>query len=411
MTSLGRCRFCNAELRETFADLGMSPLSNSFVSHERRRAPDVFLPLHAYVCSECWLVQLEEFESPANIFSDYLYFSSYSDVWLKHAEAYADSVVARFGLGPVSQVVEIASNDGYLLKNFVARGIPSFGVEPAANVAEVARSRGVPTEVAFFGVETAKKLVERGMAADLMAANNVLAHVPDINDFVGGFKILLKANGVVTFEFPSLERLVADRQFDTIYHEHFSYLSLIAARQIFLKHGLRVFDIESLQTHGGSLRVYVCHDGGDHATTSRVDRQLQIERGAGLEDVATYRAFARRVVEVKVELLDFFVGAHRAGKRIVGYGAPAKANTLLNYCGIGPELLAFTVDRSPHKQGRLLPGSRIPVLAPERIFEARPDYVLILPWNLQDEIIESMAAIREWGAHFVVPIPTVRVLP
>ncbi len=222
---------------------------------------------------------------------------------------------------------------------------------------------------------------------------------------------MLKANGVVTFEFPSLERLVADRQFDTIYHEHFSYLSLIAARQIFLKHGLRVFDIESLQTHGGSLRVYVCHDGGDHATTSRVDRQLQIERGAGLEDVATYRAFARRVVEVKVELLDFFVGAHRAGKRIVGYGAPAKANTLLNYCGIGPELLAFTVDRSPHKQGRLLPGSRIPVLAPERIFEARPDYVLILPWNLQDEIIESMAAIREWGAHFVVPIPTVRVLP
>lgn len=411
MVSLNKCRFCDAELKETFADLGMMPLSNSFVPGDRHLAADVVFPLRVFVCTSCWLVQLPEFESPENIFSDYLYFSSYSDSWLKHCAAYSEKMIGRLGLDHRSQVVEIASNDGYLLKNFVQRGIPSLGIEPAANVAEVARAQGVPTEVAFFGAGTAKVLVAKGITADLMAANNVLAHVPGINDFVAGFKILLKPEGVATFEFPSLERLIAGRQFDTIYHEHFSYLSLLTVRRIFQRHGLRVFDVEALDTHGGSLRVYACHQEAEHPTAPQVDIQLQIERDAGLEQIATYRAFARSIVDVKVDLLSFFVEAHRAGKRVVGYGAPAKANTLLNYCGIGPELLAFTVDRSPHKQGRLMPGSRIPIMAPDKIFEVRPDYVLILPWNLQSEIVHSMAAIREWGGRFVVPIPNVQILP
>lgn len=389
----------------------MMPLSNSFVPGERRLAADIVFPLQVFVCTSCWLVQLPEFESPENIFGDYLYFSSYSDSWLKHCVAYSEKMIGRLGLDRTSQVVEIASNDGYLLKNFVKRGIPSLGIEPAANVADVARVQGVPTEVAFFGVETARALVARGITADLMAANNVLAHVPGINDFVAGFKILLKPEGVATFEFPSLERLVAGRQFDTIYHEHFSYLSLLAVRRIFLQHGLRVFDVEALDTHGGSLRVYACHQASGHATAPQVEVQLQTERYAGLKQIATYRAFARSIVDVKVDLLSFFVDAHRAGKRVVGYGAPAKANTLLNYCGIGPELLEFTVDRSPHKQGRLMPGSRIPIMAPDKIYEVRPDYVLILPWNLQSEIVQSMAAIREWGGRFVVPIPKVEILP
>jgi hypothetical protein len=408
--TLVKCRFCGAALSETFVDLGMMPLSNAFVPLDRSMAPDISLPLHAYVCDKCWLVQVPELESPENIFSDYLYFSSYSDLWLKHSADYCQQMIERFGLGRNSMVVEIASNDGYLLKNFVQRGIPALGIEPAANVAEVARAQGVPTEVMFFGVDTARSLAGNGAAADLMTANNVLAHVPDINGFVAAFGILLKPEGVATFEFPSLERLISERQFDTIYHEHFSYLSLGVASRIFQAHGLKVFDVESLPTHGGSLRVYACREKGRHAVTTRVDRQLRTELDAGLDKIDTYRAFTRIVIEAKVDLLSFFVGAHRAGKRVVGYGAPAKANTLLNFCGIGPELLEFTVDRSPHKQGRLMPGSRIPILAPERIFEIRPDYVLILPWNLQDEIVESMAGVREWGGQFVVPIPTVRIL-
>jgi 2-polyprenyl-3-methyl-5-hydroxy-6-metoxy-1,4-benzoquinol methylase len=408
--NLGKCRFCDAALTETFVDLGMMPLSNAFVPPERRLAPDISLPLHAYVCTVCRLVQIPEFESPENIFSDYLYFSSYSDLWLKHSAAYCQQMIERFGLGRNSMVVEIASNDGYLLKNFVQQGIPSLGIEPAANVAEVARSQGVPTKVLFFGVDTAQSLASDDVSADLMTANNVLAHVPDINDFVAAFRILLKPEGVATFEFPSLERLISERQFDTIYHEHFSYLSLHVVSRIFQAHGLRVFDVEFLPTHGGSLRVYACRQQARHVATARVDQQLGTELEAGLESIGTYRAFAHSVVEAKVDLLSFFIDAHRAGKRVVGYGAPAKANTLLNFCGIGPELLEFTVDRSPHKQGRLMPGSRIPILAPDRIFEVRPDYVLILPWNLQGEIVQSMAGIREWGGRFVIPIPTARVL-
>jgi SAM-dependent methyltransferase len=407
----GKCRFCGAALGETFVDLGMMPLSNAFIPRERRLAPEISFPLHAFVCDSCWLVQLPEYESPENIFSDYLYFSSYSDLWLKHCAVYCEEMIARFGLGQNSKVVEIASNDGYLLKNFVQRSIPVLGIEPAANVADVARAQGIPTEKLFFGERSAQSLYSKGVCADLMIANNVLAHVPDINDFVAGFRLLLKPEGVVTFEFPSLERLISERQFDTIYHEHFSYLSLLVVNRLLEAHGLRVFDVESLSTHGGSLRVYACLQPAGHATTERIMQQVRKEQQTGLETIGTYRAFARGVVQVKIDLLSFFVETQRAGKRVLGYGAPAKANTLLNFCGIGPELLEFTVDRSPHKQGRLMPGSRIPILAPERIFQERPDYLLILPWNLKDEIVASMAAVREWGGRFVVPIPAAKILP
>ncbi|MCX7309103.1 MAG: class I SAM-dependent methyltransferase [Afipia sp.] len=406
-----RCRLCEAELAETFADLGMSPLSNSFVAKERRHKAETFFPLHAYVCTSCWLVQLEEFESPKNIFNEYLYFSSYADSWLKHCEAYCAHVVSRFKLDAGSQVVEIASNDGALLKNFVARGIPSLGVEPAANVAKAAVEQGVPTEVAFFGTETSLSLKQRGFSADLIAANNVLAHVPDIVDFVAGCASLLKPDGVVTFEFPSLERLIAETQFDTIYHEHFSYLSLLSVERLFGLHGLRVFDVQTLPTHGGSLRIFACRKSAAHALCDSVAAQRHLEAAAALGQIDAYRKFARTVVDAKIDILRFFIDAHQSRKRVVGYGAPAKANTLLNFCGIGTELLEFTVDRNPHKQGMLMPGSRVPVLSPDEIFKARPDYVMILPWNLQAEISESMKDIRAWGGKFVVPIPKVRILP
>ena len=404
-----RCRFCDAPLTQTFADLGMSPLSNAYVAPARRHQAESFYPLHAYVCSDCHLVQLEQFETPENIFGDYLYFSSFSDLWLKHCEAYAERMVNRFGLGPASRVVEVASNDGYLLQYFRARGVPVLGIEPARNVAEVAVSRGIPTEAVFFGAATARTLRDRGVRADLMAANNVLAHVPDINDFVAGFIELLDANGVATFEFPSLHRLMAETQFDTIYHEHFSYLSLLFVERLMARHALRVFDVEELGTHGGSLRVFVCHTGGAHSQAAGVEAQRARERAFGLESPDTYRGFAGRVVDVKAEVLEFFLKARREGKRVAGYGAPAKGNTLLNYCGVGPEFLPFTVDRSPHKQGTLLPGTRIPVRAPEAIFEDRPDYLLILPWNLRAEIVEQMDGIRAWGGRFVVPIPQLEV--
>jgi len=403
------CRFCGAPLTESFADLGMSPFSNAYVSAEQRNRAELFYPLHAWVCGECKLVQLEEFESRERIFSDYLYFSSYSDSWLKHCETYAKCVIARFGLRSDSKVVEIASNDGYLLQYFKAAGIPVLGVEPAANVAAAAVARGIPSEVAFFGADTASRLATRGCTADLMAANNVLAHVPDINDFVAGFAILLKPAGVATFEFPSLHRLMADSQFDTIYHEHFSYLSLLLVEQLMARHGLRVFDVEELWTHGGSLRVYACHHAASHDMADGVEAQRRREREFGLRDPTTYRSFAHKLVEIKAQVLEFFLTARRQGKRIAGYGAPAKGNTLLNYCGIGPEFLPFTVDRSPYKQGMLLPGSRIPVLHPDAIFEAKPDYILILPWNLRDEIAAQMAAVRGWGGRFVVPIPAVDI--
>jgi len=404
------CRNCGAPLSEVFADLGMSPLANSFIAADRVRRMEPTYPLMAWVCSVCRLVQLEEFESPEHIFSDYAYFSSYSETWLRHAEAYADAMARRFGLGRDSTAVEIASNDGYLLQFVQRHGCRVLGVEPAENVARVAREKGVPTEVAFFGAETARRLAQAGWQADLMAANNVLAHVPDLHDFVSGFAILLRPEGVATFEFPHLMRQMAETQFDTIYHEHFSYLSLHVVRRVFGRHGLRVFDVEELPTHGGSLRVFACHEAAAHPGTAAVELVLGAEAAAGLEGSDAYRAFARQIVEVKAGLLRFLLEAQAGGKTVAGYGAPAKGNTLLNYCGVGKDLVAFTVDRNPAKQGTLLPGSRIPVHAPEALFDAKPDFVLILPWNLKDEIMAQLAAVRDWGARFVVPIPRLTVL-
>lgn len=403
-----KCRFCNSPLHVTFADLGASPLANSFLSAEACRQMEPHYPLHAYVCEACFLVQLEEFESSEHIFTDYLYFSSYSSSWLAHAKAYCELATERFKLGRDSKVVEIASNDGYLLKNFLAAGVPVLGIEPAANIAEIARTRNIPTEAVFFGAETANRLSAAGQAADLMVANNVLAHVPDIVDFVSGFRMLLKPTGVATFEFPHLLRLIDQYQFDTIYHEHFSYLSLMVVEKIFASQGLSVFDVEELPTHGGSIRVYACHAGSrpidDNVATARAH-----ERAAGLDHIESYKDFSAKVAKIKIDILSFFVDAKRANKRIAGYGAPAKGNTLLNYCGIGPEFIEFTVDRNEHKQGLFLPGSRIPIRSPEAIMQTRPDYVFILPWNLKDEIIEQMSAVRDWGGKFVTPIPTIQV--
>ncbi len=404
------CRCCGAELSETFANLGMSPLANAFVPPGQAQAMEPFYPLHAYVCSRCRLVQLGEFASPQAIFSDYLYFSSVSEGWLRHAEAYVAQMVARFGLGPQTRVVEVASNDGYLLQYFNARGVPVLGVEPAANVARAAIEKGIPTHVAFFGVETARKLRAAHPAPVLIAANNVMAHVPDLHDFVQGFRELLAPGGVVTVEFPHLLRLMQQNQFDTIYHEHFSYFSLLTAEAVLSRHGLVLFDVEELPTHGGSLRIYARHvEDTDKPVTAAVEALRAQEVAAGLAGAEAYRRFAENVVQAKLDLLEFLIAARRAGQRVVGYGAPAKGNTLLNYCGVGPELLPFTVDRSPHKQGYLLPGTRIPIRAPEAILEEKPDFVLILPWNLKDEIAAQMAAVRDWGGRFVVPIPTVQV--
>lgn len=403
------CRACGSLLQHTFIDLGLSPLANSYVPAERMRGGEMFFPLHAYVCERCFLVQLEEFESPEHIFSDYAYFSSYSKSWLCHAEQYAKAMIKRFGLDATNKVVEIASNDGYLLQYFVEPGIPVLGIEPAANVAKVAVERGVPTEVLFFGEETAKRMCAAGHGADLMAANNVLAHVPDILDFTAGFRVLLKPEGVATLEFPHLLRMIKHVQFDTIYHEHFSYLSLGAVDFVLRKNQLRVFDVEELATHGGSLRVFVCHDASGHPTRPAVARVLQEEKLAGLTSLAGYQGFARNAIDIKCAALDFLITAHRQGKAVAGYGAAAKGNTFLNYCGIGPELLTAVADRSPHKQNTLLPGSRIPVVSPESLLASKPDYVLILPWNLKDEIVSELAELRGWGGRFVTAIPELNV--
>lgn len=411
MSTSRACRFCQAELRESFCDLGMSPLSNSYLAQESLQRAEPFYPLHAFVCGECFLVQLPQFESPQHLFSDYAYFSSYSDSWLAHAKAYAGAMTARFGLGADSQVIEIASNDGYLLQYFKERGIPVLGIEPAANVAEVARQKGIPTRVQFFGVATAQEVAREGLRADLLLGNNVLAHVPDLNDFVAGLKIALKPNGVITMEFPHLLRLMQENQFDTIYHEHFSYFSFTTVEKVFARHGLILFDVEDLATHGGSLRIYGQHaEAGAREVSGRVAELIKREALAGLATLAAYGAFAEQVRETKRALLEFLIAAKRAGKRIAGYGAPAKGNTLLNYCGVRQDFLDYTVDCSPHKQGRYLPGTRIPIYAPEKLRETKPDYVLILPWNLKDEIVGQMAHIREWGGKFVVPIPRVEVL-
>jgi SAM-dependent methyltransferase len=405
------CRFCGTALKHTFVDLGRSPLANSFLSAQDVSRGEISYPLHVFVCEHCLLVQLQEFERAENIFKDYLYFSSYSELWLRHCRDYAGAMIKRYSLDRHSLVVEIASNDGYLLQYFKEGGIPVLGVEPAANVAKVAQDKGIPSEIAFFGIDTARRLAAAGKSADLIAANNVLAHVPDINDFVAGFKILLKPSGTATFEFPHLWNLIRERQFDTIYHEHFSYLSLLATHKIFSSHDLRIYDVEQVSTHGGSLRLFVCHAQADHRQSDRVDALLRVEADAGLDRLGTYAKFADSVINIKCDLLSFLIDARHNGKSVVGYGAPAKGNTLLNYCGIGPELLSYTVDISPHKQGRYLPGVQIPIHAPEHIFETKPDYVLILPWNIKDEITERMAGIRAWGGKFAIAIPRLAVLP
>lgn len=404
------CRFCGTPLNRSFCDLRTSPPSNSYLRGADLSKSEVFHPLHAYVCESCFLVQLEEFETPEQIFSDYAYFSSYSESWLRHSAAYCASAAARFGLDRDSQVIEIASNDGYLLKNFVKRSIRVLGIEPAANVAKVARESGVPTMIAFFGRELARRIVGDGVKADLLVANNVMAHVPNLNDFIGGMKIVLAREGVVTVEFPHLLNLMREVQFDTIYHEHFSYFSFMTAQSVFAAHGMRLFDVEKLSTHGGSLRIYGCHADAAHPTTENVDALLQEERDAGLDGLPAYTGFERKVRAVKRSVLSFLIRAQEEGKSVVGFGAAAKGNTLLNYCGVGPELVDYVVDSNPHKQGLYLPGSRIPIFAPGRIRETRPDYVLILPWNLAHEITAAHGYVAGWGGKFVVPIPEVRIL-
>ncbi len=407
-----QCRFCKTHLKHTFVNLGMSPLSNSYLKSEQLSKSESFYPLHTYVCEKCLLVQLEEFESPEHIFSDYAYFSSYSDTWLNHAKHYTGLMIEKFGLNQSSQVVEIASNDGYLLQFFQAQNIPVLGIEPAANVAQVAETKGISTLVKFFGVQTANALAEQDKKADLLLGNNVLAHVPDVNDFVAGMKIVLKPEGIITMEFPHLLQLIEQNQFDTIYHEHFSYFSLTTVEKIFAYHGLTLFDVEELPTHGGSLRIYGKHDRNQKFAVS--DRLLVLkekERQAGLDKVETYLQFSEQVMATKRKLLNFLIEeVKNSGKTIVGYGAPAKGNTLLNYCGIRTDFLDYTCDRSPYKQGLFLPGTHIPIYAPEIIKETKPDYVLILPWNLKDEIKEQLSYIHEWGGKFVVPIPEVEVL-
>jgi 2-polyprenyl-3-methyl-5-hydroxy-6-metoxy-1,4-benzoquinol methylase len=406
------CRFCAAPLTLSFADLGMSPPSNAFLKAEALNRMERFYPLHAWVCEKCFLVQLEEFESAEQIFSeDYAYFSSFSESWLAHAKAYTEMMAKRFALGSSSFVVEIASNDGYLLQYFVQHGVPVLGIEPTANTAAAAERKGVPTLVKFFGVATATELAAKGKKADLILGNNVLAHVPDLNDFVRGMSLLLKPGGVVTMEFPHLLNLMREIQFDTIYHEHFSYLSFVVAERVFAAHGLTLFDVDEIPTHGGSLRIYARHAANTALSVSAKVAELRArEQAAGLERADTYRSFAAQVRATKRSLLKFLIAAKEQGKSVVGYGAAAKGNTLLNYCGVRSDLVEYVVDRSPQKQGRFLPGVHIPVFAPEKIAQTRPDYVLILPWNLKDEIAAQMAGIRAWGGRFVVPIPETRVL-
>lgn len=405
------CRFCKAPLTHTFVDLGMSPLCESFLTIDQLNRMEPFYPLHVKVCEECYLVQLEEYVSPEDIFTEYAYFSSYSDSWLKHVSNYVDQISERLSLGPRSLAVELASNDGYLLQYFVKKGIPVLGVEPAVNVAKVAEEKGVSTLVKFFGCQTARQMVADGQAADLVIGNNVLAQVPDLNDFVGGIRILLQPGGVATLEFPHLERLMAENQYDTIYHEHFSYFSLITVEKIFAAHDLVLFDVDEIPTHGGSIRIYLRHtEDGSKPVTSAVINLRERELSLGLDRMETYANFAEQVMESKRSLLELLIRLRREGKRIAGYGAPGKGNTLLNYCGIRVDFLEFTVDRNPYKHGRFLPGTHIPIYPPERLQECRPEYILILPWNLKKEIVAQLDYARGWGAKFIVPIPTARIL-
>jgi SAM-dependent methyltransferase len=403
------CLGCGAPLTLTVVDLGLQPLANSYLAPDQAGTPEPKYKLHVRVCDACWLVQVDRVVSAEAIFHDYAYFSSFSRSWLTHVQAYVAMAIDRFGLGPASQVVEIASNDGYLLQYVVAAGIPCLGVEPAANVAATARAKGVPTEVAFFGRDTAERLTAEGHAADLVICNNVLAHVPDINDFTSGIAALLKPEGVHTVEFPHLLNLLAQSQFDTIYHEHFTYLSLLAVRTVFARHGLRVFDVQEMPTHGGSLRLFACRTGAGHVCTAAVGQVLDRERAAGLDSPRGYLGFEAKVRRVRDDFVAFLDAQRAEGRLVVGYGAAAKGNTLLNYCGIKRERLAFVADRSPSKQTMLLPGSHIPVVAPEAIDIARPDFIVILPWNIRAEVIDQLAAARTWGARFVTAIPHLQI--
>ena len=392
-------------------DLGMSPLCESFLPADQGNQMEPFFPLKVWVCHECLLVQLEEYVSPEHIFTEYAYFSAFSTAWLEHAKTYVAMISERLGLGARSQVIELASNDGYLLQYFVERGIPALGIEPAANVAEAARKRGVETLVKFFGRELGAELAAQGKRADLVIGNNVLAQVPDLNSFVAGIAAVLAPTGTVTLEFPHLQRLIEGNQFDTIYHEHFSYFSLLAVEKIFAAHGLTLFDVEELWTHGGSIRVYGRPAADTRRPVSAAVTELRArEERLGFRDMATYAAFEERVRETKRRLLELLIAAKRAGKRIAGYGAPGKGNTLLNYCAIRGDFLDFTVDRNPYKHGRLLPGTHVPIFPPEQIDRAKPDYILILPWNLKDEIMKQLAHARGWGAKFIVPIPEAQIL-
>ncbi|MCB8823448.1 class I SAM-dependent methyltransferase [Microvirga rosea] len=405
------CRFCNTPTTSVFADLGSTPLANSYIAADQLSDAEQFFPLRVLVCNECWLVQTETVVEPEAIFSEYAYFSSYSDSWVEHARQFALTAIDRFDLTPSSQVIEVASNDGYLLRHFVNKGIPVLGIEPARNVAEVARDAGVPTDAVFFNQSSAVDLIRRNVLADLLIGNNVLAHVPDINDFVGSLAKILKPNGVLSVEFPHLMKLIKERQFDTIYHEHFYYLSVTAVEKIFEKHGLRIFDIEELSTHGGSLRVMACkRDCTAHHTTTNVAKFRDQETQFGLTDLATYTHFQADIAQVRDDLMSFLKSTKESGKTVAAYGAAAKGNTLLNFCGIGSDLIEYVVDRNPYKQGRHLPGSRIPVHTPDRFAQTKPDYILILPWNLASEITHSNQHVRSWDAKFVVAVPRTVVL-
>ena len=410
MSRFRPCRLCGTDLKHTFVDLGMSPPCENFLTGEQVDQMEAYFPLHVLVCEECFLVQLPEHVSPEEIFTEYAYFSSYSSSWVAHAKRYCEAMTDRFKLDAGSLVVELASNDGYLLQHFPRLGVPVLGIEPAANVARAAIAKGIPTTIDFFGVRLAEQLVGEGTMADLIAGNNVLAQVPDINDFIAGMKILLKPEGVITLEFPHIERLIAENQFDTVYHEHFSYFSLSTIEIAAERHGLKIIDVEELPTHGGSLRVFLAHVGSAHRPTGAVANLLEREQRHGLKAMTIYQSFGERARRAKRDLLAFLIAAKNEGKTICGYGAPGKGNTLLNYCSIGTDFLDFTVDLNPYKHGRFTPGMHIPIRTIDAIDEAKPDYILILPWNLKNEIIQQMRHVSAWGAKFVVPIPFVTIL-
>lgn len=406
---MNKCRFCGKELKHIFLDLGVSPLANSYVPIDKSDAGEVFLPLKVEVCDECFLVQLREYESPKNIFSEYAYLSSFSTSWVEHAKNYVDMITEEEGLNDQSQVIEIASNDGYLLQFFKEKNIPTLGIEPSGNVAEIAKSKGIETIVEFFGAELATDLKNNNRTADLIVGNNVLAHVPDLNGFVEGVNILLKEDGIATFEFPYLIDLMRYNQFDTIYHEHFSYFSFFAVNRVFASHGMKIFKVDRLDTHGGSLRIYACHSGSSRTIENSVRLLIEEEKSEGIDNIAIYETFMNKVEALKIDILSFLIDAKKEGKKVCGYGAPAKGNTLLNYCGVGTELLDFTVDKNPLKQNTYLPGCRIPVMDIEQIEKYKPDYLVILPWNIKDEIVKQEEGIREWGGKFVTFIPMVDI--